>query len=83
MTKREHVLEYQFIRLRRNRAKAARLQPPAQHLAQPLGSIEPLTQQVALPPGVREFGIEAPSAGQPGHDVAEDESEPVHCEERP
>ena len=83
MAKREHVREYHCIRLRRDRAKAPRLQPPAQHLAQPLGSIEPLTQQIALPPGLRELGAKTPSPRQPGHDVAEEESQPVHREERP
>ena len=83
MAKREHVLEHGFIRLRRDRAKAPRLQPPAHHLAQPLGSIEPLTQQIALPPGLRELSAETPSPGRPGHDVAKEKSEPVHREERP
>lgn len=83
VAKREHMLEYRFIRLRRDRAKAPRLQPPAQYLPQPLGSIEPLTQQIALPPGLRELSAETPSPGQPGYDVAKEKSEPVHREERP
>ena len=83
MAKREHVLEYRCIRLRRDRAKAPRLQPPTQQFAQPLGSIEPLTQQIALSPGLRELSAETPSPGQPGHDVAKEKSEPVHREERP
>ncbi len=83
VAKREHVCEHRFIRLRRDRAKAPCLQPPAQDFAQPLGSIEPLTQQIALPPGLRELSAETPSPRQSGHDVAEEKSQPVHPEERP
>jgi hypothetical protein len=78
MTKREHVLEHGVVRLSRDRAKAPRLQPPAQHGAQPFGSIESLTQPIALPTGLRELGVETPSPGQPGYDVAKEESEPAH-----
>ena len=78
MTKREHVLEYQFVGLRRHGPKTARVETPAQHVTQPLGSIEPLTQQIALPPRLRHLGIETPSAGQPRHEVAQEKSEPVH-----
>jgi hypothetical protein len=72
------VLEHGFIRLRRNRAKTPCLQAPAQHLPQLLGSAEALPQQVTLPPGLCQFGVEPPSAGQPGHDVAKEESEAGH-----
>jgi hypothetical protein len=76
MAKRQHVLEHRFIRLRRDRAKPPRLETHAQDRSQPFGSIEALLQQIALPPALRQFGAQPPAAGQPGHDVAEEESKP-------
>src|SRR5258706_9336375 len=83
LTEREHLLEHSCIRLRRDRAKAPRLKTAAQRRAQPFGSIEPLAQQIALSPGLRQFGIETPSPGHPGHDVTEKESEPAHSGGKP
>src|SRR5258706_14245757 len=83
VTEREHVLDHGLIRLCRDRAKTPRLQAAAQPRAQPLGSIEPLAQQIALSPGLRQFGIETPSPGHPGHDVTEKESEPAHSGGKP
>ena len=83
VTERKHVLEHGFIRLRRDRPESPRLQAPAQHRAQLLGSIKALAQQIALAPGLRQLCVETPSARQPGHDVAEKESEPAHSERRP
>ena len=76
MAKRQYVLEHRFVGVRRDRAKPPRLETAAQNLAQPLRTIEPLPQQVALPPALHQLGIEPPAAGQPRHDVAKEESEP-------
>ena len=76
MAQRQHVLEYRFVRLRRDRAQPPRLETAPQDLAHSLGSIEPLPQQIALPPALRQLGVETPPAGKPGHDVAEEERQP-------
>jgi hypothetical protein len=70
------MLEHGFVRLGRDRAEPPRLETPAKHLPQPLRSVEPLPQQIALPPALRQLGIEPTAAGQPGHDVAEEERQP-------
>jgi hypothetical protein len=83
VTKREHMLQHRFIGPGRERAKTAGLEAPAQHVAQPLGSIEPLLQQIALPPALCQFGVEPSPSRQPGGHVAEKETEPAHFEGRP
>ena len=83
MAEGQHVLEHHFVRLRRDCAKPPRLETHAQDLAQPLGSIEPLLQQIALPTALRQLGVQPPAAGQPGHDVAEEEREPHYGDNSP
>ena len=73
--KRQYVFQHDLVRLRGPRAQPARLETPAQYLAQPLGSIEALPQQVSLAAALRQLGVEAPPAGQAGDEVAEEERE--------
>jgi hypothetical protein len=78
VAQRQHVLEHHFVRLRGAGATPCRVEPEPQDFTQPLRSLEPLMQKIALAAALRELGMQSPAAREARNDVTEKEPESAH-----
>ena len=78
MPQRQHVFEHRFVRLRRPRALPPCFEAAPQRLPLLLGSVEPLTKDIALTPAVLQLGVEAAPAWKAGNQITHENCEPAH-----
>src|SRR5262245_18622841 len=72
------LLEHQWVRLPRERALPPHVEPPPQHLALSLRTLQALNEHVALAAALFEFGIQPPAAGQTRHEITNELPQPGH-----
>ena len=78
MTKRQHVLENRFVRVRGQRTLPARFESTAEHLPLLFRRVETPANEISLPTALLQLGVQPAATRQASDQIANEGSHPAH-----